>query len=134
MNEKISAKLQLKQIRHSLAGCTLELMSSSDEVLSENVLYLRYQDECLDYEYMDPEGICQKDSIMWQELSKNGAADELKPKHGSLDEFEAIKNTILGITSKRGHIPLALDISDMSIAECISFYLLNFIDRDDFND
>ncbi|MCP4473549.1 MAG: hypothetical protein GY821_03080, partial [Gammaproteobacteria bacterium] len=43
-------------------------------------------------------------TITWQELHENGAANGLKPENGQLlQEFEAIKTAILKATSKRGH-------------------------------
>ncbi|MCP4487819.1 MAG: hypothetical protein GY820_10950, partial [Gammaproteobacteria bacterium] len=45
-------------------------------------------------------------TITWQELHENGAANGLKPENGQLlQEFEAIKTAILKATSKRGHTP-----------------------------
>ncbi|MCP4473351.1 MAG: hypothetical protein GY821_02015, partial [Gammaproteobacteria bacterium] len=45
-----------------------------------------------------------ENTIAWQELHENGAANELKPENGQLlQEFEAIKTAILKATSKRGH-------------------------------
>ncbi|MCP4474825.1 MAG: hypothetical protein GY821_09745, partial [Gammaproteobacteria bacterium] len=48
-------------------------------------------------------------TITWQELHENGAANGLKPENGQLlQEFEAIKTAILKATSKRGHtLPMA---------------------------
>ncbi|MCP4475818.1 MAG: hypothetical protein GY821_14875, partial [Gammaproteobacteria bacterium] len=45
-----------------------------------------------------------ENTITWQELHENGAANGLKPENGQLlQEFEAIKTAILKATSKRGH-------------------------------
>ncbi|MCP4475185.1 MAG: hypothetical protein GY821_11610, partial [Gammaproteobacteria bacterium] len=52
-----------------------------------------------------------ENTITWQELHENGAANGLKPENGQLlQEFEAIKTAILKATSKRGHTPTILRI------------------------
>ncbi len=87
-------------------GYDLALMLLKDKKLENNVLYLGFHDDVLHYKCIDPDGKYQENTIAWQELHENGAANELKPENGQLlQEFEAIKTAILKATSKRGHTP-----------------------------
>ncbi len=81
-------------------------MLPDEQKLDNNVLYLRLQDHILHYKCIDIDGKDCEGTLEWLELNENGADNELKPKNGSLEEFEAIKSAILEITSKRGHTRL----------------------------
>ncbi|MCP4472986.1 MAG: MHS family MFS transporter, partial [Gammaproteobacteria bacterium] len=62
-----------------------------------------------------------ENTITWQELHENGAANELKPENGQLlQEFEAIKTAILKATSKRGHTLIFLVL--LAAGDAAGFY------------
>ncbi len=100
----------------------LALMLPAKKKADNNVLYLGFRNDVLQYKCIAPDGEYQENTITWQELQENGADHELKPKNGQLlEEFEKIKTAILMVTSKRGHTPdekhvqTSLDPNDLAL-------------------
>ncbi len=86
-----------------MKGYDLALMLPDDKKLDKNILYLKLEGSTLHYRCITPEGSVEEGTIEWSELIENGADRTLEPKVGSLDDFKAIKNYILNVTSKRRH-------------------------------
>ncbi len=85
-------------------GYDLALMLPAKKKADNNVLYLGFCNDVLQYKCIAPDGECQESTITWKELQENGADHKLKPENGQLlKEFEKIKTAILMVTSKRGH-------------------------------